>query len=60
MGSANCQVKNTGGQLRVELFGSLGFTGKGHGSDLAVITSGPPDFATARLMQGFGLSFMNA
>ncbi len=24
-------------QVRVELFGSLGFTGKGHGSDLAVI-----------------------
>jgi glutamate racemase len=37
-----------------------GPAGTPYGSDLAVITSGKPDFATARLMQGFGLSFSPA
>ncbi len=27
-----------------------------HGADVAIFTSGRPDFATARLMQGFGLT----
>jgi glutamate racemase len=34
---------------------SVGEAGSFHGRDLAIFTSGKPDFATARLMQGFGL-----